>query len=274
MILLVFLISGGLAGLAGISEVAGPVGKLDLVISPGYGFTAIIVAFLGRLNPVGIVVAGLVLALSFSAASGRRSSLGMSSQIGPRLPGHAALLRARLRHLHPLPHALRPHASRPPQAASGLSRTWAWPRRIIVTIIIASTPLLLAALGELVAERSGVLNLGVEGMMIMGAVCGFIAATSRPASRSPASSPRSLAGMLMASLFGFVTLVLVANQVARGPGADAARHRPCSALIGERLCQHSRHQAAAALIPGLSDLPFVGPIVFGQDPADLCRRGR
>ena len=65
MILLAFLISGGLAGLAGICEVAGPVGKLDVVISPGYGFTAIIVAFLGRLNPVGILVAGFVLALSY-----------------------------------------------------------------------------------------------------------------------------------------------------------------------------------------------------------------
>ena len=65
---------------------------------------------------------------------------------------------------------------------------------IILTIITASTPLLLAALGELVAERSGVLNLGVEGMMVMGAVCGFVAALrDRPAGRS-ASSPRSLAG--------------------------------------------------------------------------------
>ncbi len=65
LVILTFLISGALAGLAGIIEVAGPVGHLQPGISPGYGFTAIIVAFLGRLNPVGILVAGLFLALTF-----------------------------------------------------------------------------------------------------------------------------------------------------------------------------------------------------------------
>src|SRR5262249_48736492 len=64
-ILLTFAISGALAGLAGIIEVAGPIGHLQPGISPGYGFTAIIVAFLGRLNPVGILIAGLFLALTF-----------------------------------------------------------------------------------------------------------------------------------------------------------------------------------------------------------------
>src|SRR5437763_10656005 len=65
LILLTFAVSGALAGLAGIIEVAGPVGHLQPGISPGYGFTAIIVAFLGRLNPIGILIAGLFLALTF-----------------------------------------------------------------------------------------------------------------------------------------------------------------------------------------------------------------
>src|SRR6201993_2886839 len=65
LILLTFAISGALAGLAGIIEVAGPVGNLRPGISPGYGFTAIIVAFLGRLNPIGILIAGVLLALTF-----------------------------------------------------------------------------------------------------------------------------------------------------------------------------------------------------------------
>jgi ABC-type uncharacterized transport system permease subunit len=56
---------GYLAGLAGLFEVAGPVGQLVPVISPGYGFTAIIVAFLGRLNPLGILFAGFVMALTY-----------------------------------------------------------------------------------------------------------------------------------------------------------------------------------------------------------------
>jgi simple sugar transport system permease protein len=65
LVLVTFAVSGALAGLAGIIEVAGPIGHLQPGISPGYGFTAIIVAFLGRLNPVGILVAGLFLALTF-----------------------------------------------------------------------------------------------------------------------------------------------------------------------------------------------------------------
>src|ERR1700722_12851937 len=65
LVLFTFAVSGALAGLAGIIEVAGPIGHLQPGISPGYGFTAIIVAFLGRLNPVGILIAGLFLALTF-----------------------------------------------------------------------------------------------------------------------------------------------------------------------------------------------------------------
>jgi general nucleoside transport system permease protein len=65
LVLATFGVSGALAGLAGIIEVAGPIGYLQPDISPGYGFTAIIVAFLGRLNPIGILIAGLFLALTF-----------------------------------------------------------------------------------------------------------------------------------------------------------------------------------------------------------------
>jgi general nucleoside transport system permease protein len=135
---------------------------------------------------------------------------------------------------------------------------------IIVTIIIASTPLLLAALGELVAERAGVLNLGVEGMMIMGAVCGFIATveSGQPAVGIVAAI---LAGMLMASLFALVTLVLVANQVASGL-ALTLLGLGFSALIGEDYVSRAGIKLDRIYIPGLTDLPFIGPIVFGQDP--------
>jgi len=70
-----FAVSGALAGLAGIIEVAGPIGHLQPGIAPGYGFTAIIVAFLGRLNPVGILVAGLFVALTFIGGEGAQISL-------------------------------------------------------------------------------------------------------------------------------------------------------------------------------------------------------
>jgi ABC-type uncharacterized transport system permease subunit len=65
LVIFTFAMSGALAGLAGIIEVAGPIGHLQPSISPGYGFTAIIVAFLGRLNPIGILIAGLFLSLTF-----------------------------------------------------------------------------------------------------------------------------------------------------------------------------------------------------------------
>ncbi|BCH25079.1 ABC transporter permease [Mesorhizobium sp. L-8-3] len=81
MVFFAFLVSGALAGLAGISEVSGAIGQLRPVISPGYGFAAIIVAFLGRLNPLGIVAAGLVLALSYLGGEAAQISIGVSDKV-------------------------------------------------------------------------------------------------------------------------------------------------------------------------------------------------
>jgi len=75
------LFSGALAGLAGISEVSGSIGHLQPSISPGYGFTAIIVAFLGRLNPLGIIASGLVLALTYLGGEGAQLSIGVSDKV-------------------------------------------------------------------------------------------------------------------------------------------------------------------------------------------------
>ena len=81
MVFFVFLIAGGLAGLAGITEVSGAIGQLQPAISPGYGFAAIIVAFLGRLNPLGIIAAGLVLALSYLGGEAAQISIGVSDKV-------------------------------------------------------------------------------------------------------------------------------------------------------------------------------------------------
>lgn len=104
---------------------------------------------------------------------------------------------------------------------------------LLLTIMTAATPLLLAALGEVVVERSGVLNLGVEGMMIMGAVCGFGVAlyTGSPWLGVVAAMA---AGALLAIVFGFLTLTLVSNQVATGL-ALTMLGLGLSGLIGERL---------------------------------------
>ncbi len=71
--------SGALAGLAGLFEVAGPSGQVSIDFNVGYGFTAIIVAFLGRLNPFGIMLAGLLMALTYIGGEIAQSSLGLPS---------------------------------------------------------------------------------------------------------------------------------------------------------------------------------------------------
>lgn len=86
---------------------------------------------------------------------------------------------------------------------------------ILMTIVGASTPILLAALGELVVEKSGVLNLGVEGMMLIGAVTGF-AVTSVTGSPFLGVMVAMISGTLAALLFGYLTISLTANQVATG----------------------------------------------------------
>lgn len=135
---------------------------------------------------------------------------------------------------------------------------------ILLTIATAATPLLIAAIGELVVERSGVLNLGVEGMMIMGAVGGFMAAnlTGNP-----------WAGVLVAIIFGaltslafaFLTLSLAANQVATGL-ALTILGLGLSGLLGEGFVGQAGVKLTNIDIPILSDLPLVGPLIFGQDP--------
>ena len=75
------LVSGGLAGLAGAFEVAGPIGQLIPVITPGYGFTAIIVAFLGRLHPLGIILSGLLVALSYIGGENAQVEVGLPQAV-------------------------------------------------------------------------------------------------------------------------------------------------------------------------------------------------
>ncbi|MBO9422507.1 ABC transporter permease [Labrenzia sp. R4_2] len=82
-----FALAGGLAGLAGTMVVSGSLNQLLPSISPGYGFTAIIVAFLGRLNPIGIIIAGFVLALSYIGGEGVQSGLGVSNKIASVIQG-------------------------------------------------------------------------------------------------------------------------------------------------------------------------------------------
>ncbi|MEH0072655.1 ABC transporter permease [Pannonibacter sp. Pt2-lr] len=134
---------------------------------------------------------------------------------------------------------------------------------ILLTVITAATPLLLAAIGELVVERSGVLNLGVEGMMVMGAVTGF-AAANLTGSGTLGIFAAIAAGMAMSALFGALVLGLVTNQVATGL-ALTLFGLGLSGLVGESFIGVPGLKLPKLEIPLLSDLPFLGPVLFGQD---------
>lgn len=134
---------------------------------------------------------------------------------------------------------------------------------ILLTIVTASTPLLIAALGELVTERSGVLNLGVEGMMVMGAACSFAAAVTFDSTLLGVAAGM-LAGTLMAALFALLVLGFAANQTGSGL-ALTILGLGLSGLIGAPFVGARRDPVAPVDIPGLSDIPMVGRLLFEQD---------
>ncbi|WP_420961785.1 ABC transporter permease [Brucella sp. IR073] len=135
---------------------------------------------------------------------------------------------------------------------------------ILLTVATAATPLLIAAIGELVVERSGVLNLGVEGMMIMGAVTAF-AAAQMTGSAWLGMFAAILAGAAFSALFGFLTLTLVTNQVASGL-ALTILGLGASAMIGESFVGLPGVRMEAIHIPYLSEVPLIGKFLFGQAP--------
>jgi simple sugar transport system permease protein len=134
---------------------------------------------------------------------------------------------------------------------------------ILISAMIAATPLVFAAIGELVAERSGVLNLGVEGMMVIGAIAGFSAIIATK-SVLLALAGAVAAGAVMALLFGLLTLTLRANQVASGL-ALTMFGLGLSALWGQSYSGLSAPAFPHLYIPGLTDIPLVGKLLFGQD---------
>jgi simple sugar transport system permease protein len=134
---------------------------------------------------------------------------------------------------------------------------------IILAVLAASTPLLIAATGELVTERAGVLNLGVEGMMIVGAACGFGGAWLT-GSIFLGALCGILAGALLSLVFAMMTLGLAVNQVATGL-ALTILGIGVSGLIGASFVGERITPAPHLYIPGLTDIPFVGRILFGED---------
>ncbi|HHZ76606.1 MAG TPA: ABC transporter permease [Rhodospirillales bacterium] len=138
-----------------------------------------------------------------------------------------------------------------------------WLTPTILTVVTASTPLVFAAIGEIVAEKAGVLNLGIEGMMIVGAIAAFAVGVTT-GSAALAILGGATAGIGMALIFGILTLNLMANQVATGL-ALTLFGLGLSALIGHSYVGIPFSGLPLLQIPFLSGLPLIGPIIFGQD---------
>ena len=137
------------------------------------------------------------------------------------------------------------------------------PILLLASLMVAATPILIAAIGELVVEKSGVLNLGVEGMMITGAICGFAVAfeTGSPTLGFIAAAA---GGAVLSLLFAWLTQFALANQVASGL-ALTLFGLGLSSLMGQSY-QGVKPPATADLhIPLLGDIPVLGPIVFQHD---------
>ena len=137
------------------------------------------------------------------------------------------------------------------------------PALLIASILISATPILLAAIGEMVVEKAGVLNLGVEGMMITGAVTGFAVAVTLD---SPALGfcVAALAGAALASVFGLLTQTLLANQVATGLGLTLAG-LGLSSLLGKPYEGMKSPTLGKLDLGPLSDLSFFGSALFRHD---------
>ena len=143
---------------------------------------------------------------------------------------------------------------------------------IAAAAVLYGTPLLFAALGELLAERSGVLNLGVEGMMLVGAVMGFWAVQSLDAaggvSLTGALVVAALAGAAMALIHAFLVITLRANQIVSGLALTIfAGAAGLSSYLGNDLNlsgSPADHAFSGLDVAGLEDLPVLGPIVFDQ----------
>ena len=132
---------------------------------------------------------------------------------------------------------------------------------LAASAVALAMPLILAALGELVVERSGVLNLGLEGMMLLGALASF-AAVAHGGGLAPAVLAAMAAGTLAALCFGFITLTLQANQVAAGLSLTILG-AGVSAFLGRQYVGFRAPTTFDELpIPLLSDIPLVGPSLF------------
>ena len=261
--LLAFLLSGALAGLAGSVELTGVTYALYENFSPGYGYTAIAVALLARLNPLAVLGAALHVRRARGggqchAARCRRAECrglggGGSADPARRGGGPSAIAHGLARRGERM---IEPLLAAGPDAVSGF----------LEATVRYATPLALAALGECVSERAGVINIGLEGAIIAGALGGTIAAgVAGPAAGFAVGA---LAGVVIAGLFAVFTVWMRADQIITGTamtmlalGLTGTLYRTVYGAGGVAL---STPTVGVLAIPGLSSLPVIGRALFAQ----------
>ena len=137
------------------------------------------------------------------------------------------------------------------------------PTLLVASLMVAATPILLAAIGELVVEKSGVLNLGVEGMMITGAISGFAAAVLT-GSPMVGFLCAAIGGAALSVIFAILTQHFLSNQVATGL-ALTLFGLGLSAMLGQSYVGIKPPVSAKLDLPLISDIPVIGPILFSHD---------
>ncbi len=267
------LISGGLAGLAGGLEAAGPLGQLTPYVPAGYGFAAIIVAFVGRLHPVGVVFSAILMSMFYIGGELAQSRLGLPKSLTGVFQGLLlfallacdTLIHYRIRWRHaprPLAAQRRRRCNPPPPPRE--PEPWNHFALLVAATLNAGTVLAIAGLGLLINERAGIVNLGAEGMMLVAAIAGFATAV-HTGNDWLAFAAGMGAGAVLAAAFGALVIWLNTNQYATGL-ALSLFGAGFSAFVGIKYTQEKLGDRPRFEIPLLADIPFVGPALFKHHP--------
>ena len=251
-------ISGGTAGLAGGVEIAGVAFRLYQQISPGFGFDAIAVSLLANNNPLGIIFSGILFGALRSGSEMMQITAKIPSVLVFCHPGAG----------HPGGRRIR----RVPGAfgAGKLRRLgWRshWSSRFVQTVLAATwrlaTPLIYTSVGELFTERSGVLNIGLEGIMLFGAFAGFAVGTY-------AGTPivglvgAIIVGLLVGLMFAVFTVTIKANQIVVGAAINMIGLGMTGFLYRTLFDINTKGVKTfpPIEIPLLSQIPMIGEILF------------
>ena len=206
------LLSGALAGLAGAIEVAGRTGYVTLDMSPGYGYSGIVIAMLAALNPLGVVAAAIFVAGILVGADSMSRAVAVPTYIADVIVAVSLLsmlvatMLAQYRIVF---------AGAWPMLAETFDLLFSLP--FWVAVLRIATPLIFGTLGVLLCERAGVLNLGIEGIMVAGAFTGWLA-VYHGAGLWTGVLVAALAGAAFGLLHALLTVPLALSQHVSGLG--------------------------------------------------------